>query len=236
MTDSSKIEGRPDERVQVLDVHAVACLAGGTDRVVDTVLAVLVETGRVRVQRDGQLTMLDRRTRNEVEAAVLDAIGTRGHRTAGLVRQRAGADARLRLLVDRLVADGLLTARRRRWRGGGPGPTLTAAGRRALRQLRAEPPVRGVTAGTSAAAVAVHGPDRMPNPDLRAALFESDRPVRPRRRGLVPGRRAGIYGAAGSAALYSSGHQHGYGCGVHSCGGGGGGCGGGGGGGCGGGG
>lgn len=222
-----------EERTQMLDVHAAACLAGGTDRVVDTVLAVLVETGRVRVQRDGQLTMLDRRTRDEVEAAVLDAIGTRGHRTAGPVRQRAGTDARLGVLVDRLVADGLLTPRRRRWGAGGPGPTLTPAGRRALRQLRAEPPVRGATAGTSAAAVALHGPGRMPDAELRAALFESDRPVRPKRRGLVVGRRsAGTYGTAGSAALYSSSGHSGGGCGGssgggHSCGGGGG-CGGGG--------
>lgn len=216
-----------------LDVHAAACLAGGTDRVVDTVLTVLVETGRVRVQRDGLLTVLDRRARDEVEAAVLDAIGTRGHRTAGLVRHRAGTDVRLTGLVDRLVAEGQLTARRRR---RGSGPALTAAGRRSLRQLRAQPPARGAVAGTSAAAVALHGPARMPDAELRGALFESSRPVR-LRRGLLPGRRrADVHGVAASAALYSSApHSYGYGIGCgggdsgggHSCGGGGG-CGGGG--------
>jgi hypothetical protein len=155
---------------------------------------------------------------------VLDAIGTRGYRTAGMVRQRAGTDVRVSAVVDRLVASGQLASQWRR-----SGHRLTAAGRRSLRQLRAEPPVRGVAAGTSAAAVAVGGPAAMPDAELRAALFESDRPVRTRRRGLVVGRGwAGTSGVAGSAALYSSPlHQYGYGCGAHggghSCGGGGGG-------------
>ena len=61
---------------------------------------------------------------------MLDAIGTRGYRTAGLVRHRAVTDVRLTRVVDRLVATGLLAPRRR----GGTAPTR--AGRRVVRQLR----------------------------------------------------------------------------------------------------
>jgi hypothetical protein len=202
-----------ETETSLLDVHAAACLAGGTDRVVDAVLAALVETGRVRVQRDGQLTVVDRRTRDAVEGAVLDAIGTRGHRTAGLVRQRVRCDVRVTAVLDRLLTAGLLAPRRR------GGHVRTRAGRQAVRQLRATPPVAGVAAGTSAAAVALRGPAAMPDPELRAALFESARPVRTRRWGAAAGRRRGARDVAGSAALYGSttqqyGDGHGYGYGA----------------------
>lgn len=225
-----------------LDVHAAACLAGGADRVVDAALAALVETGRVRVSRAGLLTVLDRRSRDEVVAAVLDAVGARGHRTAGLVRQRAGADPRVAAVAGRLVDSGLLAPRRR----GGTGPTR--AGRRLLRQLRqavpprpAEPadlvPLSGVPAGTSAGRVALHGPDAMPDAELRAALFESSRPQRLRRTGMVVGRRRGSdrltahakvvgrtsqYGAMAGWGSWGGGHG-GYDGGGGDCGGGGGG-------------
>jgi len=36
-----------------LDVYDIACLAGGAERVVDTALVALVESGRVRVHAPG---------------------------------------------------------------------------------------------------------------------------------------------------------------------------------------
>ena len=114
-------------------------------------------------------------------------------------------------MVDRLVATGLLAPRRR----GGTAPTR--AGRRVVRQLRRTVPadgpggaaaLQGVPAGTSAAAVAVHGPAAMPDPELRTALFGSSRPQRMRRRGpVVVGRRRAADVAA-TASLYDSSPRH----------------------------
>ena len=114
-------------------------------------------------------------------------------------------------VIDRLVAAGLLAARRR----GGTAPTR--AGRRVLRQLRQAVPAQGsggpaalhgVPAGTSAAAVAVHGPDAMPDAELRAALFESSRPQRLRRGPMVGGRRRAADVAATASLHGSSGLGH----------------------------
>src|SRR3982750_4043667 len=53
---------------RLLDVYEVAFLAGGPDRVVDTALVALVETGRVRVQRAGELSVVDDRPGPPAEA------------------------------------------------------------------------------------------------------------------------------------------------------------------------
>lgn len=223
----------------LMDVHAAACLAGGADRVVDAALAALVESGRVRVDREGRLTLIERRSRDEVAAAVLDAVGTRGHRTAGLVRQRAGADPRIAAVAGRLVDAGLLAPGRR----GRLRPTRE--GRRTLRQLRRTVPphadgpadlvpLSGVPGGSSAARVALHGPPAMPDAELRAALFDSGRPQRLRRAGTMVARGRGRDRATAHAAVGGLPAQHGsmagyggYGVGADFGGGGGGGGGGG---------
>ena len=89
-----------DERL--LDVYEAAFLAGGSDRVVDTALVALVETGGVRVQRAGQLTAVDDGSRHPVEDAVLAAIGPHGYRQVAMVRWLAGKDERLTALAERL--------------------------------------------------------------------------------------------------------------------------------------
>src|SRR5215203_5192803 len=94
----------------VLDLYEVACLAGGPDRMIDAAVVALVDSGRVRVDEDARLTVVEPTRRSGVEAAVLDAIGTRGWRTAGLVRPRAAQDPRVTGVVERLARAGLLGA------------------------------------------------------------------------------------------------------------------------------
>jgi len=103
-------------------------MAGGSDRVVDTAVAALVETGRVRVQSSGALCVVDARPGHETEAAVLDAIGPGGQRRIEMVRRRAGGDQRLTRLGERLRSDGLLAGNR-----------LAGPSYRLLRRLMAGP-------------------------------------------------------------------------------------------------
>jgi hypothetical protein len=222
---------------QALDVYQAACLAGGLRRVVDTAVVALVETGRVRVQRSGELSVVADQPQHPVEAAVLTAIGTGGWRRVDSVRWRAGNDQRLTTVAERLVGDGLLT---RGWLArllpGAARPFQpTAAGRRTLRQLRADPPVRAVASGTSAAQVAVHGPGRMPDRQLYAAVFAPPDVVADHRhtRGRSRTRTGHTYGGAAGVGYAGCGDAAGCGAGggcggAGGCGGGGGGCGGGG--------
>lgn len=218
---------------KALDVYDAACLAGGPNRVVDTALTALLETGRVRAQRTGELSMVTAARHDEVEAAVLDAVGTKGWRTAWMVRQRAGDDERIARIADRLVRDGLVAAGpvARRLGRHSRSLALTPAGRRALRELRAELPVRGVAPGSSAARVAVRGTGEMPDAELRTAAFGlPPRAPRTRRRDrshYYAGGATATFGGcgAGSTGGYGGGHGGGS-CGGGSCGGG---CGGGGG-------
>lgn len=158
-----------------LDVYAIACLAGGTPRVVDTALVVLVETGRVRVTAPGELAVVSLVRRHPVEAAVLDAVGPAGHRSVETVRWRLTTDERILEVPRRLRDAGLLGAcgtiapalRLSRWR-----LAPTYAGRHLLHELRDDPPVDTVAAGTSAMAVALHGRERMPDQALCASIFE----------------------------------------------------------------
>jgi hypothetical protein len=160
---------RPD-----LDLYDLAFLAGGVQRVVDTALVALVESGRVRVHAPGELAAVDPNRRNPVEAAVLDAIGTRGHPSVDTIRWRLTGDERLTGPGPSLAADGLL--RRRTLRGRGTWcPTRT--GRQVLRQLEAQPPVHRALDGGSALQVALRGRAAMTDADLRAAIFE--RPALP---------------------------------------------------------
>src|SRR3954471_19401621 len=86
----------------------IAYLAGGHVRVADTAVVTLVERGQVRVAPDGQLSVLRLRRRHPVEAAALDAIGTRGWRSVASVRWRFEDAPRLSGIAERLAQDGLL--------------------------------------------------------------------------------------------------------------------------------
>src|SRR4051812_49916455 len=90
------------------DLYDIAYLAGGHVRVADTAVVTLVERGQVRVAPDGQLSVLRLGRRHPVEAAALDAIGTRGWRSVASVRWRFEEDPRLSGIAERLAQDGLL--------------------------------------------------------------------------------------------------------------------------------
>ena len=163
--------------VDELDVYAIACLAGGTSRVVDTALVVLVETGRVRVTAPGELAAVSLERRHPVEAAVLDAVGPAGHRSVETVRWRLTTDERILDVPRRLRDAGLLgaggtlvpAARRSRWR-----LSPTYAGRHLLHGLRDAPPPE--TSGSAGAmAVALDGREAMPDQELCRAIFEQPR-------------------------------------------------------------
>ncbi|UOY01088.1 TIGR04222 domain-containing membrane protein [Blastococcus sp. PRF04-17] len=167
--------------VPPLDVYETAFLAGGPDRVVDTAVVVLVESGRVRVHSPGELASVDATRRHPVEAAVLDAVGTRGHRSVDTIRWRLSGDDRITCLAARLVAAGLL--RRQPLRGRGKW-CATRAGRDLLRQRPATDPALD---GGSAIEVALRGRAAMADAGLRAAIFE--RPPLPQPSGADISRR-----------------------------------------------
>ena len=156
-----------------LDVYEIACLSGGTDRVVDTALVALVESGRIRVTAPGELATTSLVRRHPVEAAVLDAVGPSGHRSVETVRWRLTTDDRI-LEVPRHLRDaGLLggnargpSSRRSRWR-----LAPTYAGRHLLHELRDAPPAEPVPGG-SAMRVALHGREEMPDKELCRRIFE----------------------------------------------------------------
>jgi hypothetical protein len=166
-----------------LDVYDIAFLAGGPDRVVDTALVVLVESGRVRVHAPGELAVVDPTRQHPIEAAGMDAVGTHGHRSIDTIRWRLADDERLRVLGQSLAAAGML---RRRLRLGRRGPhrqawSATGSGRQALRRILEQPPANHALDGGSALGVALHGRQSMTDAGLRAAIFE--RPLPP----VVPG-------------------------------------------------
>lgn len=159
-----------------LDIYDVAFLAGGVGRVVDTALVALVESARIRVAAPGELAVVDPGRHHPVEAAVMDAVGTRGHRSVDTVRWRLTGDERLLGLGRSLAAAGLL---RRRVRVGHlrRGWALTASGREALRRAGRGTPADPRLDGGSALPVALHGRQAMRDAGARTAIF--DRPVPP---------------------------------------------------------
>jgi hypothetical protein len=163
--------------LDVLDVYEIACLAGGTQRLVDTALVALTESGRVRVTAPGELATVSLVRRHPVEAAVLDAIGPAGNRSVETVRWRLTTDQRILDVQRRLRDAGLLGAglvspsRRSPWR-----LAPTYAGRHLLHELRDCPPSDAVAGGTSAMTVALHGRERMQDQAVGAAIFEQPPP------------------------------------------------------------
>lgn len=171
-------------REDPLDVYEVACLAGGLDRVVDTALVALVQSGRLRVQAPGELATTSGTHRHPVEAAVLDAVGPAGSRRVDDVRWQVAGDERLLEVARHLRDLGLLgstavpPARRSRWR-----LAPTYAGRHLLRELQAAPPEDTVAGGMCALQVALHGRDGVADEALRTAIFDQQPPqLRPQRR------------------------------------------------------
>jgi hypothetical protein len=149
-----------------LDVYDIAFLAGGAERVVDTALVALVESGRLRVHGPGELAVVEPSSAHPVEAAVTDAVGAEGHCSIDTIRSRLTEDARIGDLGRALCAAGLL---RRRLRFGHRASddgdwSLTASGREAL-DRRAERPSVGALDRGSALHVALYGRSAMPDAD-----------------------------------------------------------------------
>jgi uncharacterized membrane protein YgcG len=168
-----------------LGVYEVAYLAGGPDRVVDTAVVVLVESGRVRVHAPGELVVVEPGRSDPVEAAVMDAIGTQGHRSIDTIRWRMAGDERVAELGRSLAAAGLLHRRPfARAKPDGPAWSATKSGRHALLHARAHPPVARGLDGGSALAVALDGRAAMPDAGRRAEIFERPLPPLPRTSGM----------------------------------------------------
>src|SRR4051812_25577645 len=198
-----------------LDLYDVAFLAGGACRVVDTALVVLVRDERLRVRSPGHLVTVGLSRRHPVEAAVLDAVGPVGHRSADTVWWRLAEDDRVLDVGRRLREAGLLGrfGGRGLWRGGHRSPVPTRAGRRILREVG--PPGRWDPEATR---VALGGRSAMADQRLRAEVFErpgtSLRPARPGRRSrdvdhsdprLAAYRRTGPTSVAGGYVLMDGG-------------------------------
>jgi hypothetical protein len=133
------------------------------------------------VHASGELAVVQPGRRHPIEAAVMDAVGTHGHRSVDTVRWRLADDERLRDLGRSLASAGLLR-RRLRLRLGRRNPdrsewSPTAAGHAALRRATGRPPADPALDGGSALPVALHGRHAMADADLRAAIFE--RPLPP---------------------------------------------------------
>jgi hypothetical protein len=197
-----------------LDVYDVAYVAGGADRVVDTVVVALVRSGRVRVHSPGQLATVDPTRRHPVEAAVLDAMGTTGHRSMDTIRWRLTGDDRLDDVGRTLHKAGLLG------RTAAVG-TLVHGQHRALAPTRAGRRLLAAAAQTpgpdpEVVRVALGGRAAMQDAQLRASIFEppplpevGGREVR-RQQGLVndadPSRAAYLGGnALGGAGTFLGG-------------------------------
>jgi len=169
-----------------LDVYELAFLAGGADRVVDAALVVLVESGRVRVHAPGELAVVEPGRRHPVEAAVMDAVGTQGHRSIDTIRWRMAGDERLLDLGRSLAAAGLVRRRKRlsRRNADSAGWSPTRAGRQALLQVLEQPPRNPALDGGSALQVALHGRGAMPDRRLCSEIFERPLPPLPRTAGM----------------------------------------------------
>lgn len=168
-----------------LSVYEVAYLAGGPDRVVDTALVALVESGRIRVHAPGELGVVEPGRSHPVEAAVMDAVGTHGHRSVDTIRWRMVGDERMAELGRSLAAAGLLHRRAfARPKPDGPAWSTTKSGRQALLRARENPPPDRVLDGGSAFAVALDGRTAMPDAARRAEIFERPLPPLPRTSGM----------------------------------------------------
>ena len=156
-----------------LDLYDVAWLAGGRRRATQTAVAALAERDRLRVSDPtGDLQAVGGGATHPVEAAVLDALGARGHRGIETIVFLVRKDPRLDAVEQGLLRRGLLRrrallarlVRRRR------SPSTSLKGRRVLRELR-RPGNTAIPGSTAAREVALNGLVCVPA-GLPAALAE----------------------------------------------------------------
>ncbi|SCF91250.1 TIGR04222 domain-containing membrane protein [Streptomyces sp. Ncost-T10-10d] len=103
-----------------LTLYETAFLAGGPHRVVDLALVTMHLRRRLLLAHTGWATVVDPEGRDEMERAVIRAIGPRGRSPIPPVRRAAAAAETVRALADRLVTAGLAVP-------GGAGTDIAAA-------------------------------------------------------------------------------------------------------------
>ncbi len=186
------------ESTRPLDVYDMAVLAGGLPRLVDTTLVALVESGRIRVDPSGEFHADAASSGHPVEAAMLDAVGTRGYRSVDGIGSRFLHDRRLDEEFRHLTSDGLVRRALPARLVGKTQAHTTAAGRRALQQFAERPPGDG----GNAAIVALHGRGAMPDHRLHDEIFAPRAVVVPPRSARRPSHE-GYHGDLGRI-----GHRH----------------------------
>ncbi|MEU9581698.1 TIGR04222 domain-containing membrane protein [Streptomyces chilikensis] len=147
---------RRDTGRNSLTLYETAFLAGGPVRVADLTLVAMARDRRLLLARTGWATVVDPRGRDEVEDAVLAAIGPGGARRMAPVRTAAAAAEAVRSLADRLVAAGLAVPER---------AGTVADGVRGVRSAAV------AVAGLGAVAVVLPGEEGGPTAALTAAWF-----------------------------------------------------------------
>jgi uncharacterized protein (TIGR04222 family) len=103
-------------RDQPLSVYQVAYLAEGADQATDTVIAALVDQGRLRVNSAKKLHAVGSVPTEPLERAVSDAAHLAEGATTSEVRNAVAASKAMRALTDDLAASGLIDSQRKRER------------------------------------------------------------------------------------------------------------------------
>ncbi|MFG2629436.1 TIGR04222 domain-containing membrane protein [Streptomyces sp. NPDC048473] len=103
-----------------LTLYETAFLAGGPHRVVDLALVTMHLRRRLLLAHTGWATVVDPEGRDEMERAVIRAIGPEGQSPIPPIRTAAAAADTVRALADRLVTAGLAVP-------GGAGTDVAAA-------------------------------------------------------------------------------------------------------------
>ncbi|MET9498098.1 TIGR04222 domain-containing membrane protein [Streptomyces sp. NPDC006552] len=126
-----------------LSLYETAFLSGGPARVVDVTLVSMARSSRLLLAHTGWATVVDPEGRDEMERAVIGAIGPAGQSPIAPLRTATAAGDAVRALADRLVAAGLAVP-----------DTARAAVAGAARQVRA---ATVAVVGLGAAAVLLPG-------------------------------------------------------------------------------
>ncbi|MFF8916031.1 TIGR04222 domain-containing membrane protein [Streptomyces sp. NPDC015032] len=161
-------DASPDAVRRVTDGHELtlyetAFLSGGPHRVVDLALVTMHLRRRLLLAHTGWATVVDPEGRDEMERAVIRAIGPEGQSPIAPIRATAATADAVRALADRLVTAGLAVP-------GGAGDGVAAA-------VRA---VRGATLlviATGAAALLTPGQEAGPGGPVTSLLVRFGPPL-----------------------------------------------------------
>ncbi|GGZ88681.1 TIGR04222 domain-containing membrane protein [Streptomyces echinoruber] len=99
--------GAAPDRERELTLYEVAFLSGGPRRVADLAMVSMARRRRLLLAHTGWATVVDPHGRDEMERAVIGAIGPQGQSRIPPVRAAAAAAEAVQRLADRLVRAGL---------------------------------------------------------------------------------------------------------------------------------